>query len=283
MYTTRILVFTSITFLFFFGNSLPSSEMNDRRIIIRHDKKDVDYQKLALRFQKSICHLNIPNKGNIPDREGTLIKSDWVITAAHCAFDIDSLLKKQGIYYVTIMNKKYKVKKVIIHPKWFDDEAADIALLQLFDKVKGAKPVKLYRKSDELNQILYIAGKGDKGNGNTGPTGNDSLLRAANNRIDEATEFWLKYNFDDPSAENSKATDMEGISGPGDSGNGGFIIKNNTIYLAGIGSGQSTRNTGGKEGVYGVIEYYVMVSKYVNWIDSVIKNSLIVFRRIQNK
>jgi Trypsin len=165
------------------------------RIIIRHDKDDKEYQKLAKRFEKSVCQLNIPNKGNVPDGEGTLIKSDWVITAAHCAYDIDSLLKKNGVFYVTILDKKYKVKRVIIHPKWFENEAADIALLQLEEKVKRAKPVKLYRQNDELNQIIYMAGKGDKGDGRTGPTGNDSLLRGANNRIDEATDFWLKYKF----------------------------------------------------------------------------------------
>ena len=63
---------------------------------------------------------------------------------------------------------------------------------------------------------------------------------------------------------------MEGISGPGDSGGPAFIFVAGKGYLAGISSGQSTRATKGKEGVYGVREYYVRVSSYVNWISTTI-------------
>lgn len=72
------------------------------------------------------------------------------------------------------------------------------------------------------------------------------------------------------SPESDKVTKLEGISGPGDSSGPAFIQMGETYALAGISSAQSTRATGGVEGLYGVTEYYTRVSSYVDWIEGTI-------------
>ena len=63
--------------------------------------------------------------------------------------------------------------------------------------------------------------------------------------------------------------DLEGISGPGDSGGPGFLEVDGVVHLAGVSSGQSTRATGGRASVYGVTEYFTRVSFYANWLAEV--------------
>lgn len=62
---------------------------------------------------------------------------------------------------------------------------------------------------------------------------------------------------------------LEGISGPGDSGGPAFLEIDGVIFLAGVSSWQDNRAQGGRQGVYGVLEYYARVSSYVGWIDEV--------------
>lgn len=229
-------------------------------IITRHDKNDIDFIKLAQRFEKYMCHLNLP------DCEGTIIADQWAISAAHCSIEIQRKLKAGDKHFVIISETKIEVDQVIIHRKWKKDEAYDIGLLHLKTKPKDALLAALYADEDEVNKVVYMIGKGDKGNGLKGIDGNDGKLRAATNKVEEATDYWLKWTFDSPDIPNENLTEYEGISGPGDSGGPAFIIKNDRIYIAGISSGQSTKNSGGIEGLYGVREYYVRVSQYKNWV-----------------
>lgn len=71
--------------------------------------------------------------------------------------------------------------------------------------------------------------------------------------------------FDSPESDN--VTTLEGIAGPGDSAGPAFIQVGSAYYLAGVGSAQSTQATDGVEGLYGVTEYYVRVSTFIQWIE----------------
>ena len=61
---------------------------------------------------------------------------------------------------------------------------------------------------------------------------------------------------------------LEGVSGPADSGGPAFLDGVADPVLVGVSSGQSTRAAEGP-GRYGVIEYYVRVSRYLTWIEAI--------------
>ncbi|MEL6605956.1 MAG: trypsin-like serine protease, partial [Cyanobacteria bacterium J06614_10] len=83
-------------------------------------------------------------------------------------------------------------------------------------------------------------------------------------RIEQVDEQWLVFKFDAP----PDCTDLEGISGPGDSGSPALLETENGWAIAGISSGNEDHGLG--EGRYNTTEYYTRVSQYLGWIDSVI-------------
>lgn len=218
-------------------------------IVRRHDRDDSRYESLA-EGQRAIVDLNLPGGA------GTLIAARWVATAAHAA----KLLKTP--HYVKINGKEYGVARSVIFPGG-DVGKDDIALLQLAAPVIDVTPITIYDRRDEGDgdRIVTFVGRGHSGDGITGPIVRDGHLRAATNRIEAVKQNWLTFLFDAPPA----GTDLEGISGPGDSGGPALLTIGETTFLVGISSAQDSRTTG-KEGVYGVTEYYVRVSSYAGWI-----------------
>lgn len=222
-------------------------------IIVRHDVPDGKYLDLGRRV-RGLVHLNLP------DGEGVLIAPDWVLTAAHVGVEVEP-----GDTVTVVGSGRYRVAETVLHPEW-DDGPNDLALIRLTMLVTDVEPVTPYSNRDEVDRVVVVAGAGDIGTGRTGPVGNDGRVRAATNRVDSASDYWLRWKFDDPNAAGSRATPMEGISGPGDSGGPAFCDADGVTYVVGISSGQSTRATGGREGFYGVTEFYTRVSSYVDWI-----------------
>lgn len=238
------------------------SPINKQPIIIRHDVEDSAYLKFAneLPVTKSVVRYNST------DVAGTLISDQWILSAAHVG---ETIIEGQKL----ILDKdSLEVEKIIIHPGWLEHgRPEDIALIKLKKRIQNATTVNFYRDKDELNKEVIIVGNGDFGTGLTGPKGNDGKFRAATNLVDESTEYYLKWKFDDPRKNPDRVTKMEGISGPGDSSGPAFIKLNGKYFIAGISSGQSTKATNGKEGLYGVTEYYTRVSSYIKWIQRTIK------------
>jgi hypothetical protein len=226
-------------------------------IIVRHDADDEAHRALAERFP-SLVHLDLP------DGEGVLIRPNWVLTAAHVATEVSV-----G-HVLTVAGAGVEAAEVVLHPEWSDGGPNDIGLIRLARGVDGIPPVAPYMGRDEVGRLIYVVGAGDTGTGDSGPAGNDGHVRAATNRVDEASPFWLKFRFDDPREEPSAATELEGISGPGDSGGPAYIELDGNQYVVGVSSGQSTAATGGHEGLYGVTEYYARVSSYAGWIEAVL-------------
>jgi hypothetical protein len=230
----------------------------DRAIVRRHDQPDSLYVQLARKYL-SLAHMNLPTPQGAADGEGTLIAPRWVLTAAHVTAEM------MAGHRITIGETDYAVDSIVRHPDW-NDGPHDLTLLRLAKPVEGIPPARLYREAAELNRVVVLVGYGDFGTGLSGPEGNDRQVRGATNRVDEATDFWLKFAFDPPG--HPRITPLEGVSGPGDSGGPAFLDDQRGEILVGVSSGQSTRAAGGP-GRYGVVEYYVRVSRYVPWIESV--------------
>lgn len=240
-------------------SALARQDAAGEAIIRRHDVADSLYVQRAARYE-SVAHLLLPTPQGAADGEGTLIAPRWVLTAAHVGAHIEP-----G-HRIRVGADSVTVDSIVRHPQW-NDGPHDLALLRLTSPVTGVTPARLYRDSTELDRVLVLVGYGDYGTGLTGPTGNDWRTRAATNRVDEATALWVKLAFDPPG--HPRTTDLEGVSGPGDSGGPAYLDDAERETLVGVSSAQSTRGSGGEPGRYGAVEYYVRVSRYISWIESV--------------
>ena len=220
-------------------------------IVIRHDREDAGYLDLGARFPVT-CAMNLPGG------EGTLIAPAWILTAAHVAKWFKPAHK------VRCGGAEVEVAEVVLYPGGREGKD-DLALVKLVREVRDIKPVALYRGQDEAGRIVTFVGRGGFGTGLTGPEKRDGLLRGATNEVWKTTERMLVFRFDEPPG----GTPLEGISGPGDSGGPALLEKDGTLLIAGISSGQDSRAQG-KEGVYGVLEYYTRVSAYAQWIDETV-------------
>jgi secreted trypsin-like serine protease len=239
-------------------------------LVVRHDVKDAELLKLAKNYPQ-ICHFK--------NGEGTLIKSNWILTAAHLG-ELYVNSKDSLELTVECNGKKYFIEKVFVHPGYSSDTNGvknDIALIKLTTEVSNVVPAAAYTKKDEKNKIITLIGRGYPGNGLVGEQKEkwDRKTRYATNRIDTIAGEYLRFTFDKPGSKNS--TKYEGVSGPGDSGGPAFIDTGGKRFIIGVSSHQFAMievDDNGKEqggpGYYGAIENYTRVSDYKDWINSVI-------------
>ncbi|PZO50913.1 MAG: hypothetical protein DCF15_15365 [Phormidesmis priestleyi] len=200
---------------------------------------------------------------------GVLIRSNWIVSAAHIAVDLSL---DQAIRFDGGGEGAIAIKKIVLHPQFKNATSEqtlsknDIALLQLNRPAQNISPLPLYQGESELHHQAVLVGRGDFGNGLIGPDQVDGKLRMATNQIEEADEQWLRLRFDAP----PETTDLEGIAGPGDGGSPALLATHQGWALAGIRSTQASGSLG--EGYYGVWEYYTRLSKYLLWIESVVSS-----------
>ena len=194
---------------------------------------------------------------------GTLISPDWVLTAAHVATAADKRRPK-----IRFGEKEFDIDKVFIYPGWTDMQPNDIALIRLTKPVNDIKPAFIYLDSNEAGLEIKFIGNGGTGTGLKGPAKEDGQWRVATNVVDRVDQFWLFFDFDGPSDSGAISTELEGISGPGDSGGPALFERDGKIFVTGV----SVFGNPGKKGrgTYGATEGYTRVSRYSVWISKTI-------------
>lgn len=245
-----------LTRIFFCSCLLLLSSLSAKSIVIRHDREDALYKAFGARF-KAVCRVT---EGG----EGVLIHPRWVLTAAHVGEGLGPFNS-----YVRFGSERYEVQKVILHPEWISrggiSSGRDIALLKLDRPVKGIEPVLLYTKDDEAGKVVTFVGHGYTGTGLTGPVralGRE--LRAATNKVESVNDTSIRMVFDAPPA----GTELEGISGPGDSGGPALLEVGGKLYTLGVSS--TNNGQGDEECKYGTTETYARVSTSREWIEGTV-------------
>ena len=206
----------------------------------------------------------------------TLVAAQWAITAAHCVEQagLPVSWRAGDVFPVQIAGQPHAVVSVIYHPAWPGQasemrEAAevDLALLKLQTTVDHVSPMPLYAGHDEQGQVMTFVGWGYSGIGSTAEQFNDGRLRFARNTVIAASSQ-LRFQFDDPHAEQSLAVPFEGIPGLGDSGGPAILRRDAEEYLAGVAIGEVEQGRG--LGLYGATVIYERISLHHDWIQEVV-------------
>lgn len=188
---------------------------------------------------------------------GTLINQQWVLTAAHVAWEL--VIKRQqhlkvdfGVYDLDNYEKKYSydVEKVIFHPDYVygvrPSSYCDLALLYLSQPVKNIQPIRMMTSNEKLllNTQATLLGFGVTGiNNNYSQYLYKSKLQEAKIEVHHedkikqkfGKEKWLLEGYNSEtdlfagSIENKRVN-----TGPGDSGGPLVQIINNETVLVGV-------------------------------------------------
>lgn len=188
-------------------------------MIVRHDRRGADYLIRDTDFP-AVCSLDLSRFRGV----ATLVHPEYLLTAAHAAE------KLQAGSSVTIVGTAHEVVDVRLHPTWTARENAkqhdkrfgfaDVALLRLGQAVRGIDPLSLRESAIEPGQVVTLIGDGISGTGLTGGDLDDGKWRRATNRVVELHgEYWFSMRFDPPNS----GTDLEGVTGVGDSGSPALI------------------------------------------------------------
>lgn len=231
-------------------------------IAVRHDVDDSAFIELAQRFP-AVAAVRCADGSCGLGAESTLIDPRWLITAAHVAASL-----KRGDP-AEIGGAVYPIERVVLHPDWHGeaDIRVDVALVELAWPVTGIVPAKVYDGVDEVGMVAFFVGRGGTGTGLTGYVSEDGRIRAATNRVETVIDdSMLRFRFDAPG--DPDVTELEGISGPGDSGGPAFVERNGALYVIGVGVGQNAGPANGQRGHYKVLELYTRVSAFAGWIRS---------------
>jgi len=146
-------------------------------IVMRHNRAPALYQ---------VNQAEYPSVVNLKYMTGTLIDSQWIVTAAHGTHVLPAN------YKVEINGQDYYVDAIVPYPQYDPENLNnDIALLKLNKPVKGVTPTGPYILKDETSKHVWFAGSGYTGNGKMGITGPSTSLNHAENIIDSVDIYGL--------------------------------------------------------------------------------------------
>jgi hypothetical protein len=239
-------------------------------IVRRDDRPDARYVALAKQFPAAA----ILTQGG----SGVLIAPQWVLTAGHAANDRSALGEKK----VIIAGEAYGIAGYVRHPQ-FQPGTNDVGLVKLDRPVRGVQPLPLYGGVAPLGTKTLLVGAGLTGTGTTGinPNRGERVLRAATNILDKPSgndKNLVSFVFD----KGQKATDMEGIGAPGDSGGPALIQVGGRWHVVAVGTAGDDRNGNRVMADYGDSSNYTRVAPFKSWIESTIKRGEVTTKSASN-
>lgn len=227
-------------------------------IIRRHDREDARYLELAAKY---------PAITRLGGGTATLVEPRWLMTAGHVAANLSPFDNS-----VQFNGRTYAIEGVVIHPKSSMRnriKRVDLALVKLAEPVQGVTPVQIHDKDNEKGQAVVFVGPGKYGDGQTGPLGDDGKMRAATNTVADVLDNYITFTFDAP----PDGTELEGISGPGDSGGPALIEADGMFFIIGVSSANDDAGASGPCR-YRSTEYYARVSTASEWIRTTMESSV---------
>ena len=231
-------------------------------IAVRHDVDDSAFIELAQRFP-AVAAVRCADGSCGLGAESTLIDPRWLLTAAHVAASLEARRSRRN-WRCRLSDRARRTLPRLArrsrHSCRRCTRRAGVA-------VTGIAPAKVYDGMDEVGMVAFFVGRGGTGTGLTGYVSEDGRIRAATNRVESViNDSMLRFRFDAPG--DPDVTELEGISGPGDSGGPAFVERNGTVYVIGVGVGQNAAPANGQRGHYKVLELYTRVSAFAGWIRS---------------
>lgn len=190
---------------------------------------------------------------------GTLISSNYVLTAAHVVSGVDNTAA-----HFIVGGRSYPSERIWINPNYDrgllgTDAANDIALVRLSEPVTDIAPLPLFRGIPQIGQFLTLVGFGAGGSGISGSNGDFGTKRVGSTPIDTVSHTLIGWRFDHETESNTAS---------GDSGGPAFLTVNGVDYIAGVTSGGGSYGAG-----LGDTSFDSRVDAYLDWIDSFVGTS----------
>jgi hypothetical protein len=201
---------------------------------------------------------------------GTLVASQYVLTAAHCFYDENNRLQTNLSNYGAVLNGTYyQAESVTVHPTYVSRSSAcvegetDAAIMKLSAAVSSITPIPLQRSVPQVGTQLLLVGFGTQGSGSSGENGtfpDDGFVNFGYTVIESVpNDSHVDWTF------NSGESNTAG----GDSGGPAFYDEAGTRYINSITCGGTGRAQ------IGTSSTNTRADTMAAWVDSVTGTSAV--------